>query len=58
MCVFVVGVLLLVTLWIKRDNQVGDKGACDLGDGLESNAGLKRLYLVSCVFIIELVVCC
>ena len=51
---FVVERLLLVAPGVQTNNDVGDKGACGLGEGLKSNRSLKSLYLVSwrllCVF--------
>ena len=44
----VVGMLFLVRLGSQASNQIGDAGACALGEALKSNARLGSLNLVSC----------
>jgi hypothetical protein len=39
--------LLAVTLGLQTGNQIGDAGACGLGQGLMANSSLQRLKLVS-----------
>ena len=39
--------LLAMTLVLQEGNQIGDAGACRLGQGLMANSSLQRLNLVS-----------
>jgi len=39
--------LLAMTLDLQTGNQIGDAGACGLGQGLMANSSLQRLNLVS-----------
>ena len=40
-------VVVPVTIWRQRNNDIGDEGSCGLGEGLESNSSLLILNLVS-----------
>lgn len=42
------GLLSFITQENQTRNQLGDAGAIELGQGLESNGSLQELYLVSC----------
>ena len=33
---------------LQVNNQIGDAGACSIGEGLKSNSSVQVLYLVSC----------
>ena len=33
---------------LQGGNQIGDAGACSIGEGLKFNASVQILYLVSC----------
>ena len=44
---FCVGFLIGVTRGVQSMNEVGDAGACAIGDGLKSNNSLLELHLVS-----------
>ncbi len=41
-----------LTLALQDRNQIGDRGACGLGEGLKANSSLQHLALVSrCIFL-------
>ena len=37
---------------MQRENQIGDAGACGIGDGLKQNSSVQELLLVRCMFLI------
>jgi hypothetical protein len=39
-------VWVLLTCALQNDNDVGDVGACKLGEGLKANNSLETLHLV------------
>ncbi len=41
------GVSLVDALVVQECCQIGDSGACGLGEGLKSNGSLRELWLVS-----------
>jgi hypothetical protein len=50
-----VGLLFLYGFWVflgaesfQRENQIGDAGACSIGEGLKWNSSVQTLDLVSC----------
>jgi hypothetical protein len=50
-----VGLLFLYGFWVflgaeslQRGNQIGDAGACSIGEGLKCNSSVQTLWLVSC----------
>ena len=52
---WIFGLLVSDGFWIflgaeslQAGNQIGDAGACSIGEGLKCNASVKELYLVSC----------
>ena len=40
-----------MTLGLQSTGEVGDAGACSLGDGLKVNSSLQELHLVSDLFL-------
>ena len=48
--------LVFVTRGEQRKNSFGNRGACGLGEGLQSNGSLKKLDLV--IFFLYLFLCC
>jgi hypothetical protein len=50
-----VGLLFLYGVWVflgaeslQYGNQIGDAGACSIGDGVKCNSSVQELWLVSC----------
>jgi hypothetical protein len=50
-----VGLLFLYGFWVflgaessQGKNQIGDAGACSIGEGLKCNSSVQKLWLVSC----------
>jgi hypothetical protein len=50
-----VGLLFLYGFWVvlgaeslQEGNQIGDAGACSIGEGLKCNSSVQTLWLVSC----------
>ncbi len=35
---------------MQDGNQIGDAGACGIGDGLKKNSSVQLLFLVRCMF--------